>query len=533
MNILHILHKIDITKLLSNIAALYTIAQIIYIFYRIYIIRILKKIRPLSLSEEEFWNYTHYFVKSRLKKNRKIYGFNKFINQVLIKGRKQFILILGEAGTGKSTFLVNLYAIFKCKFFKRNYDIEYVPLKLSNSLDLIDAIENKGATILLLDAFDEASEANKNPQAFFEMLEEKTKWFPKVIITSRNNFFDNDQFLNRDIGIDRVLTLQNEKYEIFHICDFTHLDVIFYLIRKYKFRIDKYIKARRIIYKCGNLACRPVIISYIDLLIIKKGSYHGLLNIYNEIVENWIKREAFFISKKNKSLRTENVRYTLEKLINEAAVYMYKVFPERGDYYIYVNELKKITNTSYIDYIDGKRNRSLFNRNDDRLYFAHRSILEFSLACNFAKINYRYDKNLDVMNLFLKEFAQNRPTSIYHALFFVGYQGKRMNIKNEGSKMICDEYITYQNFHQVSDIVNWAYNSVRYPVFFQQTWYKREKISIAIEACANEMCKKIISDKTEIENLTEITSQLMKKNSLSNARKYVIEYICSHSVNFG
>ena len=174
----------------------------------------MKKIRPLSLSEEEFWNYTHYFVKSRLKKNRKIYGFNKFINQVLIKGRKQFILILGEAGTGKSTFLVNLYAIFKCKFFKRNYDIEYVPLKLSNSLDLIDAIENKGATILLLDAFDEASEANKNPQAFFEMLEEKTKWFPKVIITSRNNFFDNDQFLNRDIGIDRVLTLQNEKYEI-------------------------------------------------------------------------------------------------------------------------------------------------------------------------------------------------------------------------------------------------------------------------------------------------------------------------------
>lgn len=115
------------------------------------------------------------------------------------------------------------------------------------------------------------------------------------------------------------------------------------------------------------------------------------------------------------------------------------------------------------------------------------------------------------MNLFLKEFAQNRPTSIYHALFFAGYQGKRMNIKNEGSKMICDEYITYQNFHQVSDIVNWAYNSVRYPVFFQQTWYKREKISIAIEACANEMCKKIISDKTEIENLTEITSQLMKK----------------------
>ena len=165
---------------------------------------------------------------------------------------------------------MNLYAIFKCKFFKRNYDIEYVPLKLSNSLDLIDAIENKGATILLLDAFDEASEANKNPQAFFEMLEEKTKWFPKVIITSRNNFFDNDQFLNRDIGIDRVLTLQNEKYEIFHICDFTHLDVIFYLIRKYKFRIDKYIKARRIIYKCGNLACRPVIISYMDLLIIKK-----------------------------------------------------------------------------------------------------------------------------------------------------------------------------------------------------------------------------------------------------------------------
>ena len=117
MNILHILHKIDITKLLSNIAALYTIAQIIYIFYRIYIIRILKKIRPLSLSEEEFWNYTHYFVKSRLKKNRKIYGFNKFINQVLIKGRKQFILILGEAGTGKSTFLVNLYAIFKCKSY--------------------------------------------------------------------------------------------------------------------------------------------------------------------------------------------------------------------------------------------------------------------------------------------------------------------------------------------------------------------------------------------------------------------------------
>lgn len=96
----------------------------------------MKKIRPLSLSEEEFWNYTHYFVKSRLKKNRKIYGFNKFINQVLIKGRKQFILILGEAGTGKSTFLVNLYAIFLFKL-----DIENPIIRINTAFKGCSSLE--------------------------------------------------------------------------------------------------------------------------------------------------------------------------------------------------------------------------------------------------------------------------------------------------------------------------------------------------------------------------------------------------------
>ena len=76
--------------------------------------------------------------------------------------------MLGETGTGKSTFLINLHYRYNCKFFRRGYRAEYIPLRSKNALQEIKKIEDPRKTILLLDAFDEANDANNGVDQFIE-----------------------------------------------------------------------------------------------------------------------------------------------------------------------------------------------------------------------------------------------------------------------------------------------------------------------------------------------------------------------------
>lgn len=228
----------DISNLVSIISILMTIA--LYALGKLIYTYRLKKfsvtMRPRLLSEEEFYNACNQYIKTRLKSETgKRYVFKQFEKKILIRGKKQYHIVLGETGTGKSTFLINLYYRYNCKFFRRGYRAEYIPLRSKNALQEIKKIEDPRKTILLLDAFDEANDANNGVDQFIEKIEMKTSNFAKVIISSRNNFFDKEKDIPSIVQhVDRNLSLSEEKYNRYYIQPFTNRDVYIYLIKKYK-----------------------------------------------------------------------------------------------------------------------------------------------------------------------------------------------------------------------------------------------------------------------------------------------------------
>lgn len=484
--------------------------------------------RPKLVSEDEFDEYIHNYVKTKVifSNNKKI-TIDKFIRKVIIKGKKQYHIILGETGSGKSTFLVNLYYRFNCRLFRHNYKIEYFPLKKSEIVfSYIEQIKEKEKTILLLDAFDEAFEANQDADAFLHTIENNTQYFAKIIITSRNNFFDTDDSVPNTLRINRVLKLKKEKYERYFIAPFSLFDVILYIFKKYKWHLIKQIKAFRIIRRCQEIMCRPVVLSYIELLIKNEKQYTNIFYIYDSIVSNWIQREAYFVWELgiNEDDKIENLIKMLYCLINDITIYMYNHYPIQGDYYISISELRKFRNAKYLEKLHGKRDRSLFNRTNDKLFFAHKSILEFMLSVNFDRLNFRFDSGLTIFYKFLKESDRIHSSVKYSGIFQVNYIQipGLMSTKPNGDLVVTSKNIDFVDMKHINEMILWHYNTFQLPVYINNKIYKRTSVDflvndIIISALDTE-------DEADPEYLFQIIEEEIH-NCIDNHQKYEISIV--------
>lgn len=485
------IRSINDTTALANLMTIVSVllafgAWLITKIVKLYRLKKYKKTkRPIYINEEMFEQCINNYVKTQVAQpSGKKYNFDKFVKKVLIKGKKQYHLILGEAGTGKSTFLLNLYYRYRCKIFTHDYYIEYFPLRKEGVLDEISKIKNQTHTILLLDGFDEAIGSNINPETFLNTLEMCTQYFAKVIISSRNNFFDNDAAMPSRVGVVSILAARPEKYNRYYIQPFTLNDIIFYLLKEYKINIFKIIKAMNIITKCKEIACRPLLISYIDLLIKDEIVHYNSFELYQHIINNWIKRESFFIEQKSDEVM-QIIEQQMYAVINEIAVFMYNRYPQQKDFYIKISDLNNIKYVALLEKTRGKRNRSLFNRIDDKLYFSHRSIFEYLLAINFDKLNFRFETNLNVLYAFLQEIAVDF-SSKYSALFYVNYQDKYPEItemrgkENKIQLLVCTRDRFFLGRNQIEEIVRWHLQALMMPVMIKGKFYKREFFKIDI-----------------------------------------------------
>lgn len=440
--------------------------------------------RPDWLSEEEFYKHTHNYIKTRVINSKgKNFSFKKFIKSNILKNRKQYHLILGESGTGKSTFLLNLYAKLNCKTYAKGYKVNCISLRMSDAIFRIKNIEDPKKVILLLDAFDEAREANIDANLFLNELEQNTQSFAKVVITSRNNFFDSDDSVPVYVNINRILQLDMEQYNRYYIQPFTICDVIVYILRKYKFLLHKIINSLYLVCKCKDVMCRPLILSYIDLLIKDKAVYKISSDIYEHLIRNWIKRETLFISAKNGKSTEFRIEEQMMELINNIAIFMYENYSSQNDYFILIEDLKKINNAEYLEHIDGKRNRSLFDRIDNKLVFSHRSLFEYLLAINFEKLSFRYESNLNILYGFLKEMGGNNWNSKYSSLFHVHYRDenlRRIENSNYDNTIIFESIISFSDRNYIYDMNSWYCNAICFPVFVKKEIYNRLKIEFSV-----------------------------------------------------
>lgn len=301
---------------------------------------------------------------------------------------------------GKSTFLYHLFFSYYKKFF-RKYEIKFIPLYDNKIFHKINEIKKKHNTILLLDGLDENEEVYNNYESFIETLLKETMEFHTIILTCRTQFFSNEQKEPKYASFFSVNT-NNKKINIEkkYISPLSKKEINYYLRKKYNiiFQRKKLKHAKRLIGNCPNLMVRPLLLSYIDDLIINTSKkYYCAYEIYEEMVKKWIDRE-----------KTDNdILYMFSQKISEYMFFHNTIFITQA-------EINTLCKEYFLDLPDiDAQSRSLLNRNSDGIYkFAHKSIMEYFLAkkaledSDFRKtITQTQFCGLEMVKLFLKEMC--------------------------------------------------------------------------------------------------------------------------------
>lgn len=296
-------------------------------------------------------------------------------------------MVLAGSGMGKTTFMVNLFCHYvKGHLTRKGIDLDIRLLRLDDDkvLDKISRISddktiNPNKTILLLDALDENRNAAESFSEFKCKLEEAIEPYRLVMITCRDQFFDNESTIPQSTNW--VATTKDKNlisYNKIYISPFSDKDVKVYLAKKYRSGKTRK-KAIKIAEKCKTLMVRPLLLSYMDDLMDGKAEFESLYKIYELLIDKWLQREVNKIP--NETTRNER-KACLYKFSEEIAKTIYQnwintktmqLSPEQMD------EFMKRFNFDTIPY--QFKQRSLINRDiNGYCKFAHKSFLEYFLA---------------------------------------------------------------------------------------------------------------------------------------------------------
>lgn len=303
-----------------------------------------------------------------------------FLDKVLVPTNTttRFYCILAGAGMGKTTWTVNLVTSYINRYKSKTlpYEIKLISLAHKDFAELVQQVQRKEETILILDALDENAEASKDISSFMYNLEELIQKFRFVILTSRTQFFPSEE---DEPSMTSIMNLSGNKgnyvYHKMYISPFTEEDVKNYLKKKYsKRRVRK--KASAIVTRCSSLATRPLLLSHLDDLLESSESYVNLSGIYTALIDAWIRREVrFFSGKEDTELYQKiyefSLNFALELFANREQSTNMRMRKEQ--YLTFIN------NRGDTDY--NFSGRSLINRDAaGTLKFSHKTFYEYFLA---------------------------------------------------------------------------------------------------------------------------------------------------------
>ena len=324
-----------------------------------------------------------------------------FINRDLSNSmyRDKYYIILAEAGMGKTTFMLNLYARYAQKLKGSDYQIKLFPLSFPDTIDKVLQIpaEQRANTILLLDAFDEDHEAIKAHQKRLHSILQKVNDFKEVIFTCRTQFFPQEEEESGEVGVLKF-KYQDKTYQFrkIYLSPFCTEDVKAYLKKNYGlFQLSKRRKAEKIVLHSPNLMVRPMLLRYIDDLIKDRDYYSTTYQIYSELIDRWIEREV-----RRRPDNQEKYRKDLYTFSREVAIDMYLQRKRRGAMIISDDELKVIAEKNNVDLGTLElKTRALLHMNSlHQCTFAHKSILEYFLVTE-AFYNPDFAQKLDLSEL--------------------------------------------------------------------------------------------------------------------------------------
>jgi len=316
----------------------------------------------------------------------------------------RYYIVLADSGMGKTTFMINFFLRYSRKRSTR-YAVRLVPLGYDRADAAIDEIEEKESTVLLLDAFDEDALAIIDYAERLQELIEKTRDFRAVVLTSRTQFFPSHVEEPAKTGILKHGVGKGEhEFKKLYVSPFDDDDVNRFLRLKLPFyRRRQRRRAKAIVERCPHLVVRPMLLTYIDSLMEEECDYQTSQEIYEAMVDHWIRRER--VADKEE----------LRRFSEELAVDMYRHQEERKGLVLGGEELVAFAAEHDVRLEDFEmKGRSLLNRDaEGRLKFAHKSILEYFLALElhrnpgfFARFRFEH---MDFAGEFLVEMSMAQP----------------------------------------------------------------------------------------------------------------------------
>jgi hypothetical protein len=432
--------KVLIAIAFASIPLLYKLFKLIYryikenkvkkdlfpYFSKEYVKRIIRQYvdtKYLNLLEEEI-------SENQRKKRNLVDYFIKVMNEN-IESKNRFFIVLGDTGSGKTTFLINLYFRYSQLPFKK-YNISFYPLGSKKVFFKIDSIANKTNSIVLLDAFDEDVLAKKDFRNRMNELINIVQEFRFVIITCRTQFFPSESDEPKTtnfpkFGFDKGF----EEFEKLYLSNFTTIEFNRFLNKKYGFLTNKKkVAIDEIVSNVPEISLRPLLWNYLDLLVNLNQPLNYSFLIFEVIIENWIKRESNIISDEIERLKFQNDLRQFSKTIAKEILLNRD---EVENYSVHVTKLCQFASANTIELSELElRNNSLLNRDSQGYYkFSHKSFWDYTIAKEC------FDKTIELNLKFLSEEK---------ALYFLTEMIVFDNSKNDSKGFIPFSFKNFDEF---------------------------------------------------------------------------------------
>ncbi|MEK6968720.1 MAG: hypothetical protein AABX51_08930 [Nanoarchaeota archaeon] len=351
---------------------------------------------------------------------------------------EKFYLVLGDSGMGKTAFMVNLYMAYHSFFnFRQKHKMKllrFQPPEIDKATDIVDRIkdikdEDAKNMILLLDGLDEdpfilSKDPNlSDDDAFIKrinIIASNTRRFSDVVITCRTQYFPQQELQDYELNV-RKPDSGLYKLNKYYLFPFSDSEVQKYLNKKYgiiKFwNWSKKRKADKLVKNSHKLMSRPMLLSYLNDLVIDEKKYQFSYQIYETLVEKWLIRES---EKWKKGDEQKQFKENLHKLASETAMHIYQNWQTNGVLHILKDDALQIAKTHNIDLKpDEVKGKSLLTCDPLLNWkFAHKSILEYFLAKECAK-NWQFAATFKFAGMTMTEYFYNEMPPYLNAMNFV------------------------------------------------------------------------------------------------------------------
>ena len=419
-----------------------------------------------SPAREDEPSFTHqHFIRSPLIPFFIKIAFNKKAES------ERFYLILADSGMGKTTFMVNLYLRYHAFFNNsRRHKMRLFRFSNPDTMTQVAAIKYEEAkdTILLLDALDEdpfivsKDPAMTDAQAFQKRLDgiiEATRSFAEVVMTCRTQYFPGQEDNPYELKVKRPDERGFYTLKKLYLSPFTLDEVKQYLRKKYGYlpfvHRNKKKRALQVIAQAKHLVMRPMMLSYIDLLVGDPRSFDSNYAIYETLIEEWLKREAD--KRKYREVDRKVFIENLRKVSEQTALALWNVHQSENRAYLTKAEAVAIAEQNNIplrpEEVTGQSLLTCDGAGNWK--FAHKSVWEFLLAERiFSDTSFSRSFHFVGMDMVKHFVEQKLPGSFVHVEGGIFERGNPKHQVKLGEFWIAKYPVTQAEYMKVTDKPN-------------------------------------------------------------------------------